>query len=161
MLGNIAEQNTNDSAIVKTNDGKTLIAQFDHRKLKNIAPGDPVCVEPTGEEVSPFYWITGWAICNYYRRYWSEDSGGLCVGWGGSTFLFEVHTDGWVSRQIQLFNVRRFILYDEICDQDGYGGRSTERLDPNEYERFRITRDDFFQQWDPEASVNRGFKFGG
>ncbi len=158
MLGNIAEQHTADSAIVKTNDGKACIAHFDHHKLKAIAPGDPVCVEPTGQKVSPFYWITDRAICNYYRRDWSEDSGGLCEGWGGSTFLFEVHSDGLVARQIQIFDDGRFLLYDEICDQDGYGGRSTERLDPIEYEPFRVTRDEFFRLWDPDASVNRGLK---
>jgi hypothetical protein len=42
-----------------------------HPRLKTIAPGDPVCVEPTGQKVSPFYRITDRAICNYYRRYWS------------------------------------------------------------------------------------------
>jgi hypothetical protein len=161
MLGNIAEQNTDDSAIVKTNDGKTVNSHFDPHKLKTIAPGDPVCVEPTGRRASPFYWITEQAICDYYRRYWAEDSGGLCAGWGGSTFLFEVHADGWVSRQIQVFDDGRFILYDEIVDQDAYGGRSTERLDGREYESFRITKAEFFQYWDPDASVNRGNGKGG
>ena len=82
-------------------------------------------------------------------------------GWGGSTFLFEVHADGWVSRQIQVFDDGRFILYDEIVDQDAYGGRSTERLDGREYESFRITKAEFFQYWDPDASVNRGNGKGG
>jgi hypothetical protein len=159
MLGNIAEQNTYDSAIVKTNDGQTLIAHFDHHKLKTIAPGDPVCVESTGQKVSPFYWITDRAICNYYRRYWSGDSGGLCKGWGGSTFLFEVHNDGCVSRQIQLFDDGRFILYDEICDEDAYGARSTVRLDGIEYDSFRISQEEFFQHWNPDASVNRGLNW--
>ena len=63
-----------------------------------------------------------------------------------------------MSRQIQIFDDRRFILYDEICDEDAYGARSTVRLDGNEYEPFRITQDEFFQHWDPDASVNRGPK---
>ena len=155
MLGNIAEQNTDDSAIVNTNDGKTCIAQFDHHKLRTIAPGDPVVVHPTGNQTSP-YWITERATCHYFRRYWAEDSGGLCEGWGGSTFLFEVHTDGFVARQIQMFDNGAFILYDEICDQDEYGGRSTEKLDVAEYGPFRITRAEFFDRWDPDGSFNRG-----
>jgi hypothetical protein len=156
ILGNIAEQKTPDCAIVNANDGKTLIAQFDPHTLNAIAPGDPVCVEPTGQNVSPFYRITGRSRCDYYRRYWREDSGGPCEGWGGSAFLFEVHSDGWVARQIQLFDNGRLLVYDEICSDDAYGGRSTVRLEASEYEPFRITRDDFFQYWDPDASTNRG-----
>jgi hypothetical protein len=158
MLGNIAEQHTPDCAIVNTNDGKRLIAHFDPHTLKTIGPGDPVCVEATGQGVSPSYQITARSICNYYCRDWSEDSAGLCQGWGGSRFLFEVHRDGWVVRQIQLFDNGCFLLYDEIRDEDAYGGRSTVRLDGNEYEPFRITQDEFFEHWDPDASMNRGPK---
>ena len=161
MLGNIAEQNTDNSAIVNTNDGKTCIASFDHHSLRNIAPGDPVVVNPTGRKTSPFYWISASAPCTYYRRYWEEDSGDLCSGWGGSHFLFEVHTDGCVSRQIQLFDNGKFLVYDEICEEDEFGGRSTVPLDLAEYEAFTISKGEFFDHWDPDSSENRRPKPGG
>ena len=156
MLGNIAEQNTPDSAIVNTNCGKNVIAKFDAHKLRTIAPGDPVCVEPTGNDKSPFYWITSRSNCNYYRRYWDADSGGLCADWGGSTFLFETHEDGWVARQIQLFDNGHFVLYDEIVAEDKYGGRSTVPLDLTDFEHSLTTPDDFFHHWEPDTSINRG-----
>ena len=156
MLGNIAEQNTQDIAIINTNCGKTVVASFDPHKLKMIAPADPVCVEATGNNGYPFYWITDLSPCNYYERYWPGDSGGLCAGWGGSTFLFETHKDGWVARQIQRFDNGHIILYDEIVTEDGYGGRSKVPLDLAEFAQSRTTRDGFFQYWDPDTSINRG-----
>ena len=160
MLGNIAEQNTHVSAIVGLNDGRTVIAGIDETNaynLRNIAPGDPVCLEPPADHASPYgLLITDRAPCQYFRKYWDGDSGGPCSGWGGSTYLFEVHADGCVARQIQLFNDGRFLLYDEICAEDEYGGRSTEPLDLSEFEQFRVTKDAFFERWDPDASVNRG-----
>ncbi len=156
MLGNIAEQNTVESAIVNRNDGKSCIAHFDHQQLRTVAPGDPVVVESTGRKTPPFYWISAIATCHYFRRYWSEDSGGPCAGWGGSNFLFEVHEDGYVSRQIQLFDNGKYIVYDEICDEDKYGARSTVALDLVEYVPFSIAKSEFFDHWDPDCSVNRG-----
>lgn len=156
MLGNIAEQNTHESAIINTNCGKTVIAGFDPHKLKTLAPGDPVCVEETGSSRHPFYWITELSTCNYYERYWADDSGGLCTGWGGSTFLFETHVDGWVARQIQRFDNGNIILYDEIVTEDAFGGRSTVPLELADFAQSRTTRDSFYQYWDPDASINRG-----
>ncbi|MCA8988556.1 MAG: hypothetical protein KDA78_12985 [Planctomycetaceae bacterium] len=155
MLGNIAEQNTDNSAIVKINNGERVIAHFDPHLLRTIAPGDPVCVDPTENQQSPFYWITARASCQYFSREWNPPSDELCQTWGPAKYLFEVHSDGNVSRQIQLYENGLFILYDEICPEDQYGSRSSAKLDFQEFEPFQFSRDEFFNAWDPEASVNR------
>ena len=90
-----------------------------------------------------------------------EEYGDLCSGWGRSNFFFEVHSDGYVSRQIQSLDNGKFLVYDEIRVEDEFGCRSTVPLDFAEYERFEISKDEFFEHWDPDGSENRCPKPGG
>ena len=123
------------------------------REVFRIIPGDPVAIRQS----SPprLNRIVGFSPCLYYKRYWDEDSGGRCSGWGGSHFFFEVHPDGWVARQLQAFDNGELILYDETCDEDEFGGRSTVQLDAREYDPFLIARSEFVSNWKPNLAANR------
>ena len=98
--------------------------------------------------------IVGFSQCRYYKRYWGEDSGGLCAGWGGSHFYFEVHADGNVARQIQHFDNGSLLLYDECNDDDRFGSRSTVALDAYEYGPYAIDRTEFIANWRPSIAIN-------
>ena len=91
---------------------------------------------------------------NHFRRYWFEDSGGLCTGWGGgSWFYFEADAEGTVYRQVQLFGNGRYLTH-EGAEEDLFGYCTDEPLDLIEYEEYRIERDDFIAVWSPATAAN-------
>jgi translation initiation factor IF-1 len=161
LYGNVIEQRSNNVFAVALNIGDECDASIPMsvaRDMFRVLPGDPVAIRPSTP--SRLNRIVGFSPCVYYKRYWEEDSGGLCAGWGASHFLFEVHPDGWVSRQIQYFDNGELLLYDETCDEDDFGGRSTVTLDSAEYGPFLIDRSEFVSNWQPNLAANR-IKSGG
>ena len=122
LHGNVVSSHPNRTFGVRLNNGDlidAIVPKENARRMFRIAPGDPVAVQrfdtPTPHR------IVGFSNCAYYKRYWPEDSGGLCSDWGGSHFFFEVHSDGYVARQIQLFDNGKLLLYDECNDDDRFG----------------------------------------
>jgi translation initiation factor IF-1 len=156
LYGNVIEHRSNNVFAVALNSGDECDASVPKpiaREVFRITPGDPVAVRrSTPPRLNR---IVGFSPCQYYKRYWDEDSGGLCSGWGGSHLLFEVHPDGWVARQIQQFDNGELLLYDETCNEDDFGGRSTIPLDANEYRPYSIGRSEFVSSWKPNLAVNR------
>ena len=156
LYGNVVDHQHNNVCAVNLNDGQCIDAIIPRqvaRDMFRVVPGDPVAVQLA--EPPKQHRIIGFAPCRYFRRYWDENAGGLCAGWGGSHFFFEVHPDGYVARQIELFDNGNRLLYDETSDEDEYGGRSTVSLDFDEYEPFSIDRAEFVNHWQPSAAVNR------
>jgi len=99
--------------------------------------------------------ITSRVSCRYFKRYWDEDFGsGGCDGWGPSTFYFESAIDGWVLRQLQLFDDGRFLAYDTGNCDDAFGGLSEAQLDFPEFDEYEIERVDFESQWKPDLAAN-------
>ena len=155
LHGNVVSSLANRSFSVRLNNGD-LITTFVPKEIARtrfrIVPGDPVNVQLFDPPAS--HRIVGFSDCLYYKRYWNEDSGGFCADWGGSQFFFEVHRDGYVARQIQRFDNGKLLLYDECNDDDRFGGRSTVKLDPNEYESYLIDRAEFINNWKPSVAAN-------
>jgi len=69
--------------------------------------------------------------------------------------LFEVQPDGYVARQIELFDNGNVLLYDEVIREDEYGGRSIVTLEFDEYDEFEIDRAEFLRLWQPSIAINR------
>ncbi|PHQ35265.1 hypothetical protein [Rhodopirellula bahusiensis] len=156
LYGNVIEHKNNNVFRVALNCGVECDASVPNtvaRDVFRIGPGDPVAIQRSTPPRLDC--IVGFSPCQYYRRYWNEDSGGLCSGWGGSHFLFEVHPDGWVARQIQRFDNGELLIYDETCDEDSFGGRSIVPLEADEYGPFSIDRSEFLNNWKPNLAVNR------
>ncbi len=75
------------------------------------------------------------------------------MGW---VYLFlRVHPDGYVARQIEMFDNGTLLLYDETIDEDHYGGRSIMTLDFDEYDEFSIDRKEFMANWKTSVAINR------
>jgi len=156
MFGNILGHRSGNAFIVRLNNGEQVDATIPRaiaRHMFRVLPGDPVTVEPR-HGPKP-YRIVGFSACDYFKRYWDGNPGGLCADWGGSYYLFEVHPDGYVARQIEQFDNGNLLLYDETHDEDEYGGRSTVPLDYDEYEQYMIDRSEFICSWRPPAAINR------
>ena len=155
-FGNVTEHRNGNTFAVSLNNGDSvdaIVPRTTAREMFRVVSGDPVVVELSESETP--HRITGFSPCRYFKRYWNENPGGNCDQWGGSTFFFEVHPDGYVARQIELFDNGKLLLYDETIDEDGYGGRSIVTLDLDEYGRFKIERTEFITNWQPSVAVNR------
>ena len=162
LYGNVIEHRDNIMLLVALNIGGDCDASILKRVARDmfrVVPGDPVVIRRSAPP--RLNRVVGFSPCLYYKRYWDDDSGGQCAGWGGSYFLFEVHPDGCVSRQIQYFDNGELLLYDETRDEDDFGGRSTVALDAGEYAPFTIDRPEFVKMWKPNLAVNRCSGSGG
>jgi hypothetical protein len=156
LYGNVIDHRNNNVFVVALNTGGHCDASIPKpvaRDMFRVVPGDPVAIRRSNPP--RLNRIVGFSPCLYYKRYWDDDSGGLCAGWGGSHFLFEVHPDGWVSRQIQYFDNGELLLYDETLDEDDFGGRSTVALDAGEYAPFTIDKSEFVRKWKLDLAANR------
>ena len=84
----------------------------------------------------------------YFKRDWDETTGEpLTDSWGTSTYYFETTDLGEVLRQIQVFSNGQKLKYDTTKLEDQYGGLSDIPLDLEEFEKFRIAKDDFEKPW--------------
>jgi translation initiation factor IF-1 len=156
LFGNVIEHRSGNTFLVSLNDGNVvdaIVPKVVARDMFRVVSGDPEVVEPS--ECDRPYRIAGFSPCRYFKRYWNENPGGNCDGWGGSTYFFEVHPDGYVARQIELFDNGNLLLYDETIDEDRYGGRSIVTLEFDEYDEFSIDRTEFNSNWKPSVAVNR------
>lgn len=57
----------------------------------------------------------------YARFRWDEDRGDMFATWGGSWWYFEIGPDGYVRRQIEVYDsgVRLRYGHDNLCDHFG------------------------------------------
>ncbi len=156
LFGNVIEHRKDNTFLVSLNDGtvvNAIIPKAIARMMFRVVSGDPVAID-LSESERP-HRISGFSPCRYFKRYWDENPGGICDGWGGSTYLFEVHPDGYVARQIEMFDNGTLLLYDETIDEDHYGGRSIVTLDFDEYDEFSIDRKEFIANWKTSVVINR------
>jgi hypothetical protein len=85
---------------------------------------------------------------NYYRRLWDETTGDdLTDSWGTSTFFFETDTDDNVLRQLQVFENGKVLKYWDNFVGDAYGMLTDQPLDSDEFEKYRISKNEFEQAW--------------
>lgn len=155
QFGIVTENRPNRSFSVALRNGEVIdcvVRNKVARDMFRILPGDAVVVEQYAAGKPK---IIGFSTCTYFKRYWDENPGGLCSGWGGSNFFFEVQPDGHVARQIVWFDNGNVLLYDELIREDEYGGRSIVTLEFDEYDEFAIDRAEFLRHWQPSIAINR------
>jgi hypothetical protein len=84
----------------------------------------------------------------YLKCRWEDDLGDACGGWGGSWWCFEVRTDGYASRQVQVFDNGRCLRYGRDHLNDEFGGLADQPvICPGMPVAMTITPDEFESAW--------------
>lgn len=94
--------------------------------------------------------LAGWRTVSarYFRRRWEEPRGDRYDAWGHSTWYFETGTDGWPTRQIEVYDAGPTLRYGPDLEEDEYGGLGLCQLDELEdWTPWAITADDFEAAW--------------
>ncbi|MEU4604888.1 hypothetical protein AB0F43_18055 [Kribbella sp. NPDC023972] len=86
-------------------------------------------------------------MTRYFRRRWNETRGDDHDDWGTSEWCFEVDDDGWVSRQIEVYDSGPTLRYDRAHVADEFGGLSEAPLPLDEFAPHEIPRDAFELAW--------------
>jgi hypothetical protein len=60
----------------------------------------------------------------YLRYRWDEDRGDEHAGWGGSWWYFEVGSDGYPTRQVEIYDGGVRLRYGPGRHEDKFGGLS-------------------------------------
>jgi hypothetical protein len=93
----------------------------------------------------------------YFKRPWAEPRGDQHSNWGTSTWFFEIADDGYVARQIEVYEGGVALKYDESHLEDSYGGLSEGTLDLERdgFLPFEIAAPEFEQAWTTMKALNR------
>jgi len=83
----------------------------------------------------------------YFKRKWSETRGDEFDSWGTSTWYFEVGTDGFPIKQIELYENGNRLKYHSEKTFDDYGGLGDQALDMEEFKEFEIEKAEFENEW--------------
>lgn len=83
----------------------------------------------------------------YFKRKWNETRADEFESWGTSTWYFEVGTDGYPIKQIELYENGNRLKYHSEKTFDDYGGLGDQALDVNEFKSFEIEKTEFDNEW--------------
>ena len=91
----------------------------------------------------------------YYRRPWDEPRGDEFDAWGTSLWFFEVGSDGFPTRQLELYASGVALHYDQSHIEDRFGGLCEAALDPQGFASFFISEAEFELAWSSHPPHNR------
>jgi uncharacterized protein (DUF433 family) len=105
---------------------------------------------------------------HYYKRPWKQTSGSEQTGeWGEITSFFETNETYYPVRQLDVFANGNALKYDTLYHRDRNGALFQFELNPDEFEAFRITAEEFELAWGntiairfPEIVHGGGIGFG-
>jgi hypothetical protein len=93
----------------------------------------------------------------YFKRPWDESRGDEHDDWGSSTWFFEVGSDGYVERQIEVYEAGQVLKYDREHMEDGYGKLAEGALDLERtgFLPFETDAEEFERTWRTLKAMNR------
>jgi len=83
----------------------------------------------------------------YFKRKWNVTRGDEFDSWGGSIWYFEVGTDWYPIKQIELYENGNRLKYHSDKIFDDFGGLGDQVLDFNEFQSFEIEKAEFDIEW--------------
>lgn len=87
-------------------------------------------------------------MSRYFKRKWDETRGDELDFWGKSTWYFEVGTDGYPIKQIELYENGNRLKYHSEKTFDDYGSLGDQALDMDEFKEFEIEKAEFENEWE-------------
>lgn len=83
----------------------------------------------------------------YYKRKWEELRGDEFDSWGTSTWYFEVDSNGYPLKQIELYENGNRLKYHPEKTFDDYGSLGDQPIDVNEFRGLEIDKSEFDVEW--------------
>lgn len=84
----------------------------------------------------------------YFKKFWNETTGDeLTDSWGNSTYYFETDKNLNVLKQIQIFENKKILKYDEQNLEDQYGFLTEQPLEIEDFDDSEISEIDFYKIW--------------
>ena len=83
----------------------------------------------------------------YFKRNWDEVRGDEYDSWGKSIWYFEVGTNGFPLKQIELYENGNRLKYHSEKTFDDYGSLGDHALDMNELQTYEIEKAEFYNEW--------------
>lgn len=91
---------------------------------------------------------------NYFRYQWNDTRGDEFNDWGISTYWFEMGNDGYVTRQMEVYENGIILKYDYSHTNDEYGFLADQPLEPWEIEIIEIPFEEFEHEWSKTKALN-------
>jgi hypothetical protein len=93
---------------------------------------------------------------NYFKQHWDESRGDQYDNWGTSIWYFEVGTDRWITRQIEIYSNGNVLQYDKEHIGDQYGGLGDQALDEKCISSLlKIDQNEFEEIWHSRKPFNK------
>lgn len=86
----------------------------------------------------------------HYRFNWDEFRGGEEDHWGKSLWYIEVDNEGWLTRQLEIYENGQVLKYDEDKIEDEYGMLGDQKMTKEELGEFGaklISLEEFNLRW--------------
>lgn len=84
----------------------------------------------------------------YFKKFWNETTGDeLTDSWGKSTYYFETDENYNVLKQIQVFENKKILKYDEQNFEDQYGFLTDRPLEIEDLGDSELSEIDFYKIW--------------
>ena len=93
----------------------------------------------------------------YFRRPWDELRGDEHDAWGTSVWFLEIDDEGWIRRQVQVYDTGPTLTYDDTAPHDAYGELGDQQVDIDDdgYTPFIIDAATFDAAWRDARPLNR------
>ncbi len=86
-------------------------------------------------------------MVKYFKRFWDEERADEYSEWGTSMWYFETDNEGWVIRQIVIYENGNILKNDEDNNFDKFGGLSDQALPLDEFQEYEIPKEEFEKKW--------------
>lgn len=84
----------------------------------------------------------------YFKKFWNETTADEATdSWGNSTYYFETDENLNVLKQVQIFENKKILKYDEQNLEDGYGFLTDQPLEIEDFDDNEISEIDFYEIW--------------
>jgi Cysteine-rich CPCC len=106
----------------------------------------PLADEIKDENWSPIEENTEGSLC--FKRHWNETSGNPKTdSWGTADYYFETSKTGVVLKQIVIYGNGKILKYNNLNEEDAFGGLSEADLDLTDSAYLPLSKNDFFALW--------------
>lgn len=91
----------------------------------------------------------------YYKRKWNQSRGDEYDSWGTSTLFINTDESGIPLRQIKIYENGKRLKYDIQKPMDQYGMLGDQKLDVEEIEEYKISREAFETEWEVKMTTGK------
>jgi len=91
---------------------------------------------------------------HYFKRTWSESRGDKYDSWGASQWWFETDEEGYITRNLQVYQNGTALFYNNRHVEDEYGILPEDALSLSEFKDFSVSREDFEQALSTANPIN-------